>query len=97
MFSANRAKEFNPFGLQMLYISSGLSLYFPWDFCLYPEATSLLMSAVQFITPATVLVAAITILVIKWRYNLRPFARIPIYDTSISTLAGIPEPYGMES
>eukprot|EP00731_Ephydatia_muelleri_P010290 Em0005g876a len=54
----------------MLYISSGLSLYFPWDFCLYPGATPLQMSAVQFITPATVLVVAITLLAIK-RSNIR--------------------------
>ena len=60
----------NRHGLQMLDFSSALSLYFPWDFCLYPKATSLQMSAAQFLSPATVLVViVVTLKVIKRRYT----------------------------
>eukprot|EP00731_Ephydatia_muelleri_P037369 Em0452g4a len=55
----------------MLYISSALSLYFPWDFCLYPGATSLQMSAVQFLTPATVLTVTVVTLIVIKRSHLR--------------------------
>ena len=75
---------FNPFGPQMLYFSSALSLYFPWDFCLYPGATSLQMSAVQFITPVTVLVVVIvTLLIIKRRYNGHQFCLYSFHNTAL--------------
>ena len=39
----------------MLYVSSALGLYFPWDFCLYPAMPALVSFAPRFV-PATVAV-----------------------------------------
>ena len=54
---------------QMLYVASGLGLYFPYDFCLYPAMPALVQFGLKFIPPAVALVVAITSIV--WAYVTR--------------------------
>ena len=53
--------------LQMLFISSGLGLYFPWDFCLFPAMTPIVSFAPKF-TPAVIAtIALVTAIVIVYK------------------------------
>lgn len=40
---------FVPLVFQMLYLGSGLGLYFPWDICLYPGMTAIVSYSPKFI------------------------------------------------
>jgi len=48
----------------MLYLSSVLGLYFPWDFCLFPGMTALVSFAPRFIPSATATIVVTTTLLI---------------------------------
>ena len=52
----------------MLYISSALSLYFPWDFCLYEGMTALAFHLFSYIP--FIIVFIIVAIVLKYRYVL---------------------------
>ncbi len=59
--------------LQMLFLSSAIGLYFPWDFCLFPSMTPLVSFAPKFIPAAIATlgstIAIITIYVTRWATN----------------------------
>ena len=54
----------------MLYFSSFVSLYFPYDFCLFPGMTALVSYAPKFIPPiiAVIIVTVVTIGAYAMRY-----------------------------
>lgn len=45
----------------MLYVSSALGLYFPYDFCLYPGMTSLTAFGLKFIPSALAVIIAVIV------------------------------------
>lgn len=47
----------------MLYVSSGLGLYFPYDFCLYPGMPALVAFGLKFIPAAVAVVVGVTVTV----------------------------------
>ncbi len=59
----------------MLFLSSAIGLYFPWDFCLFPLMTPLVSFAPKF-TPAAIatLGSVITIIVVyvtRWAASFK--------------------------
>ena len=64
----------------MLYISSALSLYFPWDFCLYEGMTALASNFFAYI-PFIVAMIIITV-VLKYRYciDASPTVYVEIFE-----------------
>ena len=46
---------------QMLYVSSALGLYFPYDFCLYPGMPALATFGLKFIPSAVALTVGVTV------------------------------------
>jgi hypothetical protein len=45
----------------MLYVSSALGLYFPYDFCLYPGMTTLVAFGLKFIPSALAVAIAVPV------------------------------------
>ena len=52
---------------QMLYISSALSLYFPWDFCLYEGMTALVSHFFAYFP--FIITVIIIVIILKYRYG----------------------------
>jgi len=51
------------FFFQMLYTSSALSLYFPYDFCLSPDTNALTTFGLKFIPPAITLLVSLCVVI----------------------------------
>ena len=74
----------------MLYLTSALELYFPYDFCLYPGMTALESFALKFIPPITAIITAgaVTVGIYVKRYvSGKVFLFIDIHN--LSTLHNI--------
>ena len=51
------------FFLQMLYTSSALSLYYPYDFCLSPDMDALTATGLKFIPPFVAIVISLSVII----------------------------------